>query len=46
MPSVSLSIDDEITVNGSKYSVVNVSKKVALDGTPDHIKGMVVLKSA
>lgn len=46
MPTVSLAIDDEVTVSGQKYRVVNVSKKFGLDGQPDHIKGMLFLKSA
>jgi len=40
---ININIGDQMTVDGSKYRVVKASKKVGLDGTIDHIKGLAVL---
>lgn len=46
MPTVAVKTDDIMTVDGVKYRVVKVSKKVDLAGKPDHIKGYVVYVTA
>jgi hypothetical protein len=41
-PTVEINLDDNITVDGTKYRVVKLAKKIGMDGKPDHIKGFVV----